>query len=265
MAFSAQSFFETSDGSRPTLDALGAEVARRAPLAAFHVLANHDAFEGGAAPADGAARARAWVDARVSIDGHGVPASVTEGVRARIARMLAGNAAIVMRLHAAPPLHVDVVPEGASFVKLGFPRAVHEHAAGLFWGDKSWPSARIALRREHLDTLTVLVEHELAHAVFSLAFSKEEQELVYAVLRPVFGSRAAMDEVFAIYTEREMLAGDFSNLDKRAPGVYGLARSAWSEDHLFTRFTRKLWFPHKPLAGKRPAIDGHRAWKKFSS
>lgn len=107
------------------------------------------------------------------------------------------------------------------------------------------------------------MEHELAHAVFSLAFTKKEQDLVHAALRPVFGDRATMDEAFAIYSEHE-LAGGWGDLEKRAPGVYGFARRQWSEDHAFTRFVRKLWFPAKPLAGPRPTIEGHRNWNKFS-
>ena len=38
----------------------------------------------------------------------------------------------------------------------------------------------------------------------------------------------------------------------RAPGVYGLARRRWDENHLLTRFVRNLYFPYKPLAGPRP-------------
>lgn len=264
MSFSAHSFFETRDGSRPQLHALAPACARTAPLAAFAVLARQDAFEGGVAPADGAARAARFVADRVRVMPHGASAGLVRRVRGRMERALGGNPVLVDRLQHAPPLVVDLVPPGGSFVKLGFPAQVHEHAAGLFWGDTSWREARIALRHEHIDALAALVEHELAHAVFALAFTRAEQDLVYGVLRPVFGSPAAMDEVFAIYTEREMLDGDFSALEKRAPGVYGLTRSGWNEDHLFTRFTRKLWFPFKPLAGQRPAIDGHRAWSKFS-
>lgn len=255
--------FETTDGSRPDARALGDDVARRLPLVAFSVLAGGDAFEGGAAPTDGLARAQAWVKDRVTLERHGAPRDLAERVRDRLARQLAGNPTLLERLLTAPPLHVDVVPEGGSFVALGFPAAVLEHAAGLFWGDKAWPAARIALRREHLERTPMLVEHELAHAIFSLAFTQREQETAYQVLRPVFGSRAAMDEAFAIYSERE-LCGSWEPLEKQAPGVYGFTRRQWSEDHVFTRFVRKLWFPYKPLAGPRPAIDGARRWGRFS-
>lgn len=255
--------FETADGSRPDAQALAEAVARRLPLVAFSVLAGGDAFEGGSAPADGLARATAFVDERVRVERHRAPREVAAKVLERMARQLAGNPTLLARLSSAPPLVVDLVPERGSFVELGFPAAVLEHAAGLFWGDKSWPAARIALRREHLDTTPMLVEHELAHAVFSLAFTKAEQETAYGHLRPVFGSRAAMDEAFAIYSERE-LCGSWEPLEKQAPGVYGFTRRQWSEDHVFTRFVRKLWFPFKPLAGPRPAIDGHRSWNKFS-
>lgn len=255
--------FETADGSRPDARALDEETARRLPLVAFAVLAGGDAFEGGAAPKDGPERARAFVADRVSIERHRAPKELATRVLERMARQLAGNPTLAERLANAPPLTVDLVPEGGSFVALGFPAAVLEHAAGLFWGDKRWPAARIALRREHVDTTPMLVEHELAHAVFALAFTAKEQEAAYGHLRPVFGGRAAMDEAFAIYSERE-LCGSWDALEHHAPGVYGFTRRQWSEDHVFTRFVRKLWFPHKPLAGPRPASEGHRRWNKFS-
>lgn len=48
--------------------------------------------------------------------------------------------------------------------------------------------------------------------------------------------------------EREFVTG-VSAHDLRAPGVYGMARQRWNEEHLFTRFVRNLYFPYKPLAG----------------
>lgn len=255
--------FETADGSRPDARALDEAVAHRLPLVAFAVLAGGDAFEGGAASNDGLARAGAWVKERVQVERHRAPKELSVRVLERMARQLAGNPTLVERLASAPPLVVDLVPEDGSLVALGFPAAVLEHAAGLFWGDKSWPAARIALRREHIDATPMLVEHELAHAVFALAFTSKEQQTAYGHLRPVFGSRAAMDEAFAIYSERE-LCGSWEELEHHAPGVYGFTRRQWSEDHVFTRFVRKLWFPHKPLAGPRPASEGHRRWNKFS-
>ena len=51
------------------------------------------------------------------------------------------------------------------------------------------------------------------------------------------------------------------------PGVHSPefaaeARRQWRDDHLFTRFSRKLYFPQKPLAGD----DAPRArdWKRFA-
>lgn len=255
--------FETADGSRPDARALDEAVAKGLPLVAFTVLAGGDAFEGGKAATDGVLRAQRWVDERVRVERHGAPRELAARVRERVVRQLGGNPRLVERLGSAPPLEVDLVPAGGSFVSLGFPAAVLEGAAGLFWGDKSWPAARVALRCEHIDATPMLVEHELAHAVFSLGFTRAEQELAYQHLRPVFGSRAAMDEAFAIYSERE-LCGSWEPLEKQAPGVYGFTRRQWSEDHVFTRFVRKLWFPFKPLAGPRPSIDGHRRWNKFS-
>jgi len=130
-------------------------------------------------------------------------------------------------------------------------------AAGVFWNHPKWQRARIALRSEHLHEDPALVFHEMGHAVHYLGFSAAERDDIYAVLRPTFGSRAAMDEVFAIYGERE-LAGAYRPSDRRAPGVYGFARRQWSEDHLFTRFVRKLYFPRKPSAGPqiKPITDG---------
>ena len=73
-----------------------------------------------------------------------------------------------------------------------------------------------------------------------------------------------MDEVFAIYSEREFCE-DYSEAERRAPGIYGITRRQWNEDHLFTRFVRKLYFPHKRLAGREAKERaGARAWQKFS-
>jgi hypothetical protein len=259
-----RALWETADGSRPDPTPLSDDVARRLPLVAFPVLRGGDSFEGGAPATDAAARARRFVDEHVVIERHRQDKALSARVAARLAQALSGNVHLPARLRSGPRIEVDLVPPGGSFVALGYPAQVLEHAAGLFWGDRRWPAARIALRAERIDSQTALVEHELAHAVFSLAFTKAEQELVYGVLRPVLGSRAMMDEAFAIYAERELVTTGWSDLDQRAPGVYGFVRRQWSEDHVFTRFVRKLWFPHKPLAGPRPAIDGHRRWSKFA-
>ena len=61
--------------------------------------------------------------------------------------------------------------------------------------------------------------------------------------------------MFAIYTEREFLPG-FTEREGHAPGVYGLARQRWDERHVFTRFVRHLYHPHKPLAGSARSLGG---------
>ena len=70
-----------------------------------------------------------------------------------------------------------------------------------------------------------------------------------------------MDEVFAIYSEREFLT-DFSEEEKKASGVYGFTRRQWDENHLFTRFVRKLYFPGKRLAG--PGMRGENWMRGIS-
>ena len=106
----------------------------------------------------------------------------------------------------------------------------------------------MALRQDRLDDLAHLVFHEMAHAVHYLAFTADERDRIYRVLLPTYRSRAAADEVFAIYSEREFLP-EFEERERHAPGVYGMARQRWDERHVFTRFVRKLYHPHKPLAG----------------
>ena len=81
-----------------------------------------------------------------------------------------------------------------------------------------------------------------------MAFTHEENELVYRTLRRPYRSPARMDEVFALYSEREFIPTVTAH-DLRAPGVYGMARQRWNEEHVFTRFVRNLYFPYKPLAG----------------
>ena len=73
--------------------------------------------------------------------------------------------------------------------------------------------------------------------------------------------RAAIDEAFAIYTEREFVS-EFSDIEKKVPGVYGFARRQWDEGQIFTRFVRKLYFPHKPLAGPGMRPSGGSDWMK---
>jgi hypothetical protein len=242
--------FETLGGARPEAVPLAEALGAQFPLDAFALLTGGDAFEdlGGAPPVGGEDAARAYVDERVSIDPQGAAASVVEDVRAVMARQLSGNLQLVERLGAGRPIEVVLIPSGAPMWRFGFPKVATPHAVGLFWDDPQWRAGRMALRQEHLGTDPVLVVHEMAHAIHCLAFTKKERELMYRVMLPRFGSRAMVDEVFAVYTEREF-GGEFAEREKRAPGIYGLARRQWSENHVFTRFVRHLYFPYKPLAG----------------
>jgi hypothetical protein len=165
------------------------------------------------------------------------------------------------RLTLSKPIDIDVVTSTKALYKLGYPRSIAQHAAGVFWDHPDWDRARIGLKQDQLSTLPALVFHEFAHAIHYLAFTQSERELIYRLLRPSFGSRAAMDEVFAIYSERE-LAGAFNDSAKQAPGVYGATRRLWNEDHVFTRFVRKLYVPHKALAGPRLGGIGAGDWMK---
>jgi hypothetical protein len=244
--------FETVDGSRPEALALSEQSGRRFPLHAFALLDQGDAFEAAhaAPPKDGPARARQYAEDRIELRAHRAPAAQVERVRVDVTRQLSGNLALLGRMHSARPISVDLVPPGKALSAYGYPKAASPGAAGLFWDKPEWPAARIALRQEQLERGPQLVFHELAHAIHYLAFTEAERAALYRFLVPTYRTRAAADEVFAIYTEREFLP-EFSEADFRAPGVYGRTRARWSEDHLFTRFVRSLYFPHKPLAGPR--------------
>lgn len=262
-----ESRFETTDGERPEATALSERVAAKAPLVAFQVLRGGDVYEPGdkAPPEEGLERARAWVKEKVRVKRHFTSGAYKDRVVAEMTAQLAGNLELIERMREAKPLVVDLVPRAKPLSRYGYPDNVVQNAAGLFWDHPSWDAARIALRIEHLDTDSTLVAHELGHAVHYLGFTKEERDLVYRVLRPTFGSRAAMDEVFAIYSEREFCE-DFSEAERRAPGVYGITRRGWNEDHLFTRFVRKLYFPYKALAGKEARErEAGRKWARFKS
>jgi hypothetical protein len=188
------------------------------------------------------------VEAKVELKPYGAPDAVVRRVREELARQLSGNLQLIARMQAARPLTLELIPPGHPLAKYGYPKAVSPQAAGLFWDKPEWPRARIALRQDQLETEKYLVFHELAHAIQGLAFTQEESELVYRTMLRTYRSRAAVDEVFAIYSEREFVPGVTAH-DLRAPGVYGMARQRWNEEHLFTRFVRNLYFPHKPLAG----------------
>ena len=246
----AQPGYETVDGSTPENTPLAEEHGRRLPLSAFTLLAGGDVFEsrGGRAPAEGPGRARTWLKARVRMVAHGAAAEQLQRVEADIVRQLSGNLQLIARLEAARPIEIDFIPPGHAMAKYGYPRSVSPQAVGLFWDHPDWERARIALRQDKLGEEPHLVFHELAHAIQGLAFTHDENELMYRTLRRTYRNRATMDEVFALYSEREFVPSVTTH-DLRAPGVYGMARQRWNEEHVFTRFVRNLYFPYKPLAG----------------
>ena len=281
MAVDLSAHHETTDGSRPAARHFPEPLALKWPLAAMAVVKQGDAFDARRAPPkDGPARAARWFDATVQVHLHGAGDDVGTRIRNDAIRLLGHATAVVNRLEQARTLRVDVVPKGASFRKLGFPARSLEGAAGLFWDEPTWQEGRIALRVEHLATLPALVAHELAHFVHCVAFTEKERAAIDALLRPTFGSRANMDEAFAIYSEQEFLLADrfavaggalptttapssrFSADDKRGPGVYGFTRSQWDDNHVFTRFARKLYHPHAPLAGQATTGRADR-WRSF--
>lgn len=243
------------NGETPNGPALESSVALRLPLHAFSILQGGDAFDvrGGQPPPQGAAQARAYLGSHVEFITHRTKATVVGQVKASLVQQLQGNLQLIARLAAGRPLTIELIPEGASMAAYGYPKGVARTAAGLFWDRPDWPKARIALRQDRLHE-PALVEHEMAHAIFYLAFTQKEREAVYQVMWRTYRHRALIDEVFAIYSEREFLPG-FSDELKHAPGVYGTARQRWSEDHLFTRFVRQLYTPYKPLAGPRGSLD----------
>jgi hypothetical protein len=242
--------YETLDGSTPDVTPLAAEVGLKQPLSAFTLLEGGDVFEsrGGRPPAEGPARARAYVSAKVELKTYGAPAAQVKRVQEELVRQLSGNLQLIARMEAARPLTLELIPPGHALSKYGYPRAVSPRAAGLFWDHPDWPRARIALKQDKLESEQYLVFHEMAHAIQGLAFTQKESELIYRTMLRTYGNRAAVDEVFAIYSEREFVTG-VSAHDLRAPGVYGMARQRWDEEHVFTRFVRNLYFPYKPLAG----------------
>ena len=241
--------FEVTDASTPESVPLGAEIARKIPLPAFAVLSGGDAFDviGGKPPAEGPARAKAFADAKIAVHAHGAGPEVGARVLSEIRAQIAGNLALIARLQVARPISIDLIPPGKSMAKYGYPAATSRNASGLFWDHPDWERARIALRQDRLSE-PALVVHEMAHAIQYLAFTEDEREAIYRTMLRTYRRRCAVDEVFAIYSEREFLTA-FTDRDKRAPGVYGVARQRWNEEHLFTRFVRNLYFPYKPLAG----------------
>ena len=243
--------YETVDGSTPEITPLGAEHGRRLPLSAFTLLAGGDVFEsrGAKAPPDGPARARAYLKSKVTLIPHGASTEQVQLVEADITRQLSGNLQLIGRLEASRPVSIDLIPAGQPMAKYGYPRSVSPRAVGLFWDDPDWEQARIALRQDKLGVEPHLVFHEMAHAIQGLAFTQDENDLVYRTMLRTYRNRATVDEVFALYSEREFVPSVTAH-DLRAPGVYGQARQRWNEEHLFTRFVRNLYFPFKPLAGQ---------------
>jgi hypothetical protein len=246
----------SADGALPSSPHLDARLAAKHPLGAFSILGGGDVFEmaGGKPPVQGPARAAAFVHSRLHFHPHGAPSSDEEHVRSEVTRLIQGSLELLGRLEVAKPIEIDLIPEGKKLASYGYPRS-SAGAIGLFWDEAGWERARIALRREKLTEVPQLTVHEMAHAIHHLAFTREERDLINRALLRTFRTRAAVDEAFAIYSEREFVA-EFTAHDKRAPGVYGFARQRWSEDHLFTRFVRNLYFPYRPLAGPKMAPFG---------
>ncbi len=240
------------DDGRPDAQSLDATAAKNLPLHAFALLESGDVFEmaGGQPPKEGAERAKAYLERQVHFEAHGATEAVVSAVKAEIIQQLRGNLQLINRLLAAKPLSIELIPLGQPMAAFGYPKRISAKAAGLFWDHASWPRARIALLQKSLATERALVTHEMAHAIQRLAFTEDEQKAIYRLMLPTYRSRAWVDEVFAIYTEREFVPF-FTEREGHAPGVYGLARQRWDERHVFTRFVRHLYHPHRPLAGSR--------------
>jgi hypothetical protein len=261
VAFDLRDRFETTDGSRPEARAFSDDAATALALPAFAVLGGGgDAFDGTRLSPDLQQATDAARTSFVVVEAGRHP-ELAARVTSDVARMLVGNQRLAARAARMKRVHVDLVDDGARLSDVGFPASVNEGCAGVFWDQPRWPFARIGLRVDHLRTDPVLVVHEAAHALHRLAFTKAEQKQIDDVLLPLFSSRSAVDELFAIYSEAEFLP-QFSDAERRAPGIYGWARRQWSDDHLFTRFVRKLYFPGRPLAGEKAPKAA--AWRKFS-
>ena len=238
------------DSDRPDAVPLDELRAKKLPLHAFALLESGDAFDiaQGAPPKDGRQRAEAYFAAKVKVHAHGADPALVKAVREEAVAQLLGNSQLIARLDAARPIEVDLVPASRRMSAYGYPKGASARASGLFWDHPSWPAARIALLQTALQRERALVTHELAHAIQRLAFTQKEQDLIYRLMLPTYRHRSWVDEVFAIYSEREFLPS-FTEREGHAPGVYGMARQRWDERHVFTRFVRKLYHPHKPLAG----------------
>lgn len=276
MAFELRDYFETVDGSRPDAQFFSEAKAQALPLAAMQVLAGGDVFESNRAGVNGLPEAQAYIQSKITIRENGCASALKMRCIRDVARLLGQNPVLVQRLTACIPIELDLIPEGNTLPEFGFPKQTTPAVSGIFWFQHGWEAARIGLRADRLSTSKALVAHVFAHAIHYLAFTKRERELIYSVLRPTFGSASAMDEVFAIYSEQEFLTGGkkinrdsssgaqsaFQERGKSAPGVYGFTRKQWNENHVFTRFVRKLYYPHEKPAGS--GLSAGNAWKKFS-
>ncbi|MFT3838651.1 MAG: hypothetical protein QM723_16855 [Myxococcaceae bacterium] len=244
------------EGDRPTQAvALKSDVAKKLPLFAFGLLEQGDAFDVamGAPPKDGRQRAEAYFAAKVKVKAYGAAPAIVKLVQDELVGQLLGNVQLIARLTAGRPIEIDLVPENKSMAAYGYPKRASAQAAGLFWDHPTWPAARIGLLVRALKNERALVIHEMAHAIQRLAFTQPEQDLIYQLMLPTYRSRSWVDEVFAIYSEREFVNA-FTEREGHAPGVYGMARQRWDERHVFTRFVRNLYHPHKPLAGSTRSI-----------
>ena len=164
------------------------QAARRHPIAAFTLLEGGDVFERaqGRPNPEARRRAEAWVRQSVHVEPHGAADALVQQVRSDLVRQLAGNLQLVARMEEARPLALDLVPPGAPLWRHGYPKSVSPNASGLFWDlPARWTTARIALRQERLAEDGHLVFHEFAHALWFLAFTAEERELVYRLQLPV--------------------------------------------------------------------------------
>ena len=245
------------DGDRCEAVPLDPASGKQLPLHAFGLLEGGDAFDvaSGAPPKDGRATATAYFAAKVLVNPHGAAPEHVKAVKDEVVAQLLGNVQLINRLWAARPIEIDLVPEGKSMAAFGFPKRASASASGLFWDHPTCPTARIGLLLRSLKNERALVTHEMAHAIQRLAFTQVEQDHIYRLMLPTYRYRSWVDEVFAIYTEREFLPG-FTEREGHAPGVYGLARQRWDERHVFTRFVRHLYHPHKPLAGSARSLGG---------
>lgn len=246
---------DSFEGLRPDAAALDEAKAKAFPIHAFALLESGDAFDvvQGQPPSDGRSRAASYFDQRVKLKPHGASEAVQKQVRDEFISQILGNTQLIARLCAAKAIDVDLIPAHRTMDAYGYPPGASARAVGLFWDHPKWPTARIAFLQRALANERALVVHEFAHAIFRLAFTTYEQDLVYRLMLPTYRYRSHVDEVFAIYSEREFLSS-FTEREGHSPGVYGMARQRWNERHVFTRFVRKLYHPHKPLAGTTAPI-----------